>query len=166
MDILGIQGKDLSSRMEQNMVGGVSLTFPNSEVLDFPAFCLWGDPSSISASMHVSTGPGWAGRERWVLNYVLYIPDCLPSFFFRLIRVLCKMSRRGPLCFPGGHWIVFLWGGTILWLWTWSTHWYRKVNWDIFLQKLPGLWVSYQCVSTYSPPPILSILETQNSSLP
>lgn len=79
-------------------------------------------------------------------------------FFPRLVRVLCKMSCRGPLCFLGGHWIMFLWGGTVLWLWTWSINWYRKANWDLFLQKLPGLWVSHQCVSTCYPTPILSSL--------
>lgn len=78
-------------------------------------------------------------------------PWLFPSFLPRLVRVLCKMSRRGPLCFPGGHWIMFLRGGTVLWLWTWSTHWHRKANWDLFLQKLPGLWVSHQCVSTCYP---------------
>lgn len=45
-----------------------------------------------------------------------------------LVRVLCKMSGRGSLCFPGGHWIVFLWSGAVLWMWTRSSHWYRKAN--------------------------------------
>lgn len=112
MDILGIQGKDLSSRMEQNTLGK---SVSHSKFWGSRLSCFWSLrwPSSISASMHVSTGPGWAGRDECWTMYCTSL-DCLPSFFFRLIRVLCKMSRRGPLASLVATGLCFFGGGTIL----------------------------------------------------
>ena len=119
----------------------------HSRTLKLRLFCFW----NLGWLLHLCM---WA----WTLTcltkkYEWHKPHrehtwLFPFFFPRLVGVLCKMSCRGPLCFLGGHRVVFLWGGTVLWLWTWSTHWHRKANWDLFLQKLPGLWVSHQCVST------------------
>lgn len=51
------------------------------------------------------------------LHVLLAVLSHLTSLLPRSARVLCQMSHRGTLCFAGCHWLVLLWGSTVLWLW-------------------------------------------------